>query len=344
MGYILPVLYLIGTFGILAPGIPPLDHLIKSAASAESITEVLWWVLGLWLLAVVLSTLNTPIIKLLEGYYLPSIIANRWKGKQRTQYSAMINEYEQLKKSAWAKNNNLSSTSDIQQDSMHSTNLRNVEEEIKILKERAQTILIKRRENFPVDPARIMPTRLGNVIRAFETYPNEIYGADGVALWPHVHATLTSDQQRGVADAKSLTDLFVNVTILSIIIAFTAIVQFIFFVGERLVHCTRIPCPTEESWGLMPIFIVFIGSVAAAYLSYQLSVWMARSWGQVVKALFDLQLGVVATKLGLDVPAQEEKRRTMWIALSQQVVYSSVSNLDEFRRKGKGLEAERDKS
>ena len=43
-------------------------------------------------------------------------------------------------------------------------------------------------ENFPDDIEWVLPTRLDNLIRAFEVYPRVVYGLDSIPAWPRLQA------------------------------------------------------------------------------------------------------------------------------------------------------------
>src|SRR5260370_7428833 len=54
---------------------------------------------------------------------------------------------------------------------------------------------------------RLMPTMLGNVLRAGEDRPKARYGMDSVLLWPHVHALLQSGIAAAVDDQRDQLDV-----------------------------------------------------------------------------------------------------------------------------------------
>src|SRR5262245_48899878 len=48
---------------------------------------------------------------------------------------------------------------------------------------------------FPYSLERVMPTRLGNITRAYDQYSNRRWGLDGVTVWPRVEALLTDAER-----------------------------------------------------------------------------------------------------------------------------------------------------
>ena len=56
----------------------------------------------------------------------------------------------------------------------------------------------------------VMPTRLGNILRNAELYPNERYKIDAVLMWPRLLAVLPDSFNESLASTKSSLDFNVN--------------------------------------------------------------------------------------------------------------------------------------
>src|ERR1019366_8978839 len=52
----------------------------------------------------------------------------------------------------------------------------------------------------------ILPTRFGNAIKAFEVYPRDIYGADGVVIWPRLTSVIPKTFGEQIQDIRSQID------------------------------------------------------------------------------------------------------------------------------------------
>src|SRR5665213_1811574 len=72
---------------------------------------------------------------------------------------------------------------------------------------------------YPRDREDFLPTLFGNAIRAFEVYPWDVYQVDGVVVWERLGAVIPSSVQQAITDARSQVDFFVNVILLSFAIS-----------------------------------------------------------------------------------------------------------------------------
>jgi hypothetical protein len=68
-----------------------------------------------------------------------------------------------------------------------------------------------RASEFPTDrvsgePAARYPTRLGNLLASFETYPTVKYGIDGVFFWPRLWVSIDKDLREELDSAQAIVD------------------------------------------------------------------------------------------------------------------------------------------
>lgn len=68
---------------------------------------------------------------------------------------------------------------------------------------------------YPPEKASIMPTQVGNVLRASEFYAIKRYGIDAVVAWPRLQSLLPNDFAESLRDAKATLDLLLVVTTLA---------------------------------------------------------------------------------------------------------------------------------
>ncbi len=159
---------------------------------------------------------------------------------------------------------------------------------------------------FPDDPSRLLPTRFGNVLRAWEDYSYNRWGLDAIPFWARVEPLL-SDQERQLHEAAR-TDVafFVNSSLAAVV------------VGLVLVADGIANAPIGWAWAwlyLMPFLL--------AYLIYRFSIDAGQRWGVEIKASLDLHRLEVYDRLGVRRPTSfTDERRTIAPALNRFLLYA----------------------
>lgn len=136
---------------------------------------------GLLVLAassVVISWLQLPILRLLEGYW-------PWPLRRlRFGLARWVAKRLETKEDAW------------QDLAAIKPEDRSAEEQEKYARLDAQLA------RYPVDPRHLMPTRLGNVLRAAEEYPQVRYGLVMGVCWPRLWLALPKEPQETLSQAR----------------------------------------------------------------------------------------------------------------------------------------------
>ncbi len=71
---------------------------------------------------------------------------------------------------------------------------------------------------FPAKRESLLPTEFGNVLRAFETHPRRRYGLDGIAIWPRVAMLLSESERADVNEASTDVQFFVNLLVVTVLV------------------------------------------------------------------------------------------------------------------------------
>jgi hypothetical protein len=144
---------------------------------------------------------------------------------------------------------------------------------------RELAVVEQRLHDLPV-PAALMPTRLGNVLRAAEDRVRDRYGLDPVVCWPHLWLCLDEDPQREIAGARQALDEGARLWLWSLLfLAWTWV-----------------------AWWA-PIVTVLGGT--AAY--YGVILPRARGYGQLTQAAFDLYRRRLYQTLNWPVPTKPDR-------------------------------------
>ena len=66
----------------------------------------------------------------------------------------------------------------------------------------------------------VLPTKLGNVIRAFEYHSHILYRIDPISSWPRLVAVIPKSYQEQIGEAQSTFSFMLNVSFFSTILVF----------------------------------------------------------------------------------------------------------------------------
>jgi hypothetical protein len=168
-------------------------------------------------------------------------------------------------------------------------------------------------ERLPPAPEYVLPTRFGNLFRAFEAYSNVLYSLDAIPAWPRLQAVMPEHFRNMLADAKAQLDFCAN-------LMFGGLAVALVYLGLALA-LRQFP----EPW-LAP------GALALAVLGYELALSAAAQFGSYIKSAFDLYRADLAKALRLEMPQSGESERIMWSIVSRMMIYRSAARASELTR------------
>jgi len=149
--------------------------------------------------------------------------------------------------------------------------------------------------NFPQDPARLMPTRLGNVIQAAEEYSQLTYNFDAPTVWPRLVPHLPPE---------SKTQLEQSSTPLATML-FCATLSFLFAIIGGILLFSMDDSP-----------LLFLSTVVGGLL---LSVWCytgavqrAVEYGMLIRTAFDLYRHELLKAIGVSLPSSPLEEWKLW--------------------------------
>jgi hypothetical protein len=238
---------------------------------------------------IVVRRLTTPVLRLLEGYWPAWMdwLADRRRGKAAADKDGDDESWQVL------------------MQELGPQHPREQEERgrptAKQLSEISQ--LEHRRRHRPVLVGELLPTRIGNILRAAETRPGHRYGLNAVVVWPRLWLVLPESARQELADARTALDGSVAAGIWG-----AAFVAF-----------------TPWAWWAAPVGAV----VAAAAVAW----WVparAEVFADLVEATFDLYRSELYRQLRWPLPVTPAEEHESGSELTQYLVRGSNRPHPEF--------------
>lgn len=167
---------------------------------------------------------------------------------------------------------------------------------------------------FPPTAGKLLPTRFGNAVLAFETHAMKRWGLDSIAAWPRIDMLLSEREAEQQANARGGAAFFVNGSLLVLIAAFVLIANQI------------ADCPLSDV--LLLLYLIPFG---IAWLMARWAVGAATRWGSAVRAAIDLHRFELYKKVGVRSPVSfTDERENVAAHLNQALIYGEVIPDDYF--------------
>lgn len=197
---------------------------------------------------------------------------------------------------------------------------------------------------YPPHRSDVMPTKLGNVLKAAEMYAQERYHLDAVLIWPRLQSALPKEFADPLQDAKTSLDLMVTLSAftllfglpLSVWLAVKSSTPLLWWIPLILaVVAFSLRCYMSVIFALAALVLTFVPfsftlsistpvaqfqaffTLAAsvlflAWLIYQNAVQAGLAYGEKIKAAFDLYRWKVLEGLHIQLPKDFEEERKIW--------------------------------
>lgn len=149
-------------------------------------------------------------------------------------------------------------------------------------------------DSYPRNVDRIMPTRLGNILRAGEEHAYLRYGIDSVTAWPRLYIVLPETFRQTFGSAAANLELAVIISVLGA--AFAAI--------GGLLASVMLP------W--YAALLIVGGGMAVAWLGYQAALHAASGYAMLIRAAFDVHRWKLLEAMGLKSPTSYDSEREQW--------------------------------
>ncbi len=261
----------------------------------DSLPKASMFLAAAFALSFVLMTSNTFIIMTCEGYHwLPS----RQKRKEK-----MLAAYDKIQSEITALQEKVEAT----------------EQENEKLIELEQAFA----DYFPRERESVLATRLGNAIRAFESYPDRVYGLESIAVWPRLYLLLDVDEREVVAESKSIFDFWLNLSLVGGTLVGICALAFLYD-AAMVVTGGKIQFSLANAHALVAPGLKYLALAVAfgivACVAWRLAISSAVSWGVIVKSCFDLFRGKLVEQV-LNNNAAGAFDRQLWEDVGQSFLY-----------------------
>jgi hypothetical protein len=273
VGWIFPSIVFVSLFGFLV--LPSLAYLplVRNINALGFESRALVLAASGIALAVILNAMQIPLYRILEGYAWPQFL-------------------QQFRRNT------------------HIAAKRRLESSIEGAEGLKRDLLLEKYQQYPVEDDQVAPTRLGNAIRAFETYAFNRFCLDSQLLWSELVAVAPDVTSAAMERARAAVDFFVSLVYLSGFFAIASVAMSIFGHADRFK-------------------LVVTGLVAGSLtpLWYRLAVASTSHWASAVQALVNLGRKPLAEALGLVVPKDVKAEREMWRYVNWFVRYEFSSEV-----------------
>jgi hypothetical protein len=160
------------------------------------------------------------------------------------------------------------------------------------------------------NPEATHPTELGNLLAAYEAYPDSRYGMDSVFYWTRIWLQIDKDTKAEIDSGWSLADGFLT---LSAISAAGGII----WIGQSILAGFDVGTSMMPFSPATQVFFAGLGWMAIGYFWYRLSLPFHRENGEVYKAIFDIYREKVWTLTQL-----KPREKRLWSAAWAYLQYA----------------------
>jgi hypothetical protein len=168
----------------------------------------------------------------------------------------------------------------------------------------------------------LLPTRLGNVLRAAEAYPTRAYGMDAPFWWPRLWPLLPEEERAAVEDGLTSMVSLLN---------FTALMAYV--TVDVAVYLSLCPLAYRGAWSALALGL----GALLIILAYRGAVAQARGYGQRIRTAVDLHRFVLLEALHVPLPSTPLEERALWARLAAWLYNGDLGAARELDYEVEGL-------
>jgi hypothetical protein len=284
---------------------------LGTAIDAFTFQDLAWFVTAALLIGVAILPLQFALTQVLEGYWGASRLAIRIATREVTRHhrqAVALQEGARRASRGWIMRGSRRWKSDwpldqgqrvsdeeMRKRERHARRFLALPESSELLPDVVAHQAFERKlRDYPLELHRIMPTRLGNVLRQSEDRAGEQYGLDTLAIAPHLSLVADANHYAYVRDRQRAMDIAITMCLVSTLATGAAAVLL----------------ADDGPWSLVS-FLPF----SLAYLSYVGAVAAARSYNVAVETVTDLSRFALYEALRVAPPKNGKEERSTAEAL-----------------------------
>jgi hypothetical protein len=259
-------------------------------------------------LGFVMSGLQTPLYRILEGYFLwPESLSRKGVARHKRRRAVLLADLHAAQAGRVARRQHLPAPL-----IPHAG-----KEPVQGV---AYGLLVERTRRYPAIEDQVAPTAFGNALRAFEVYGWYKFRLDSQTLWTELETVAPDALRTSLERARVPVDFNVATMYLSFVFSATALS--VAFTGDGV--SLKLIVSAAVAASLIPVW-------------YASAVVSTRDWSASVQALVNLGRLPLAEKLGLAMPATIEEERRMWRAATAyirgELTPKRRADLNKYRRR-----------
>lgn len=293
--------------------------LLKQAGQAALFHDYQWVVLFLltaWL-AFYLFSANDYTVRIFEGYLFPEWLKDLLAQRQRQRVEEILKQINSLHQA--------------RQDLLYQKEQDGYFDPDKAEQYTDDILRLRTRlANFslqsPLSVKNVMPTRLGNILRASEMYAYERYRIEEITIWPRLFNVLPTEYIRTLEEKHNHFMFLINSAFLALSTALASL--FFCLLGlPLLVSMPAMQYLSPKVAGFFTVgfdfvspfgyFLISLALLGFGYVMYEIAVNSARDLGAFICASFDLYRGNLLTQMNWYPPKTITDERILWDDLSR---------------------------
>ncbi len=251
-----------------APGSPPKLCMVVKKIEKLQVNDAIFFTLAILAFALIIQPLQLSMVKILEGYWGAS-----WPGTMLARLGIRIQRWKRQRLEVQTRSTRQVTPAE---------------------QERMGAASWRLHRYYPAKK-QLLPTALGNVLRAAEINSGKRYGHDAVVVWPRLYPLLSEKVTTILADQRNQLDLAVRFCVMFIVAFLVSIILLIRF----------------GWWLIVPAVTLLL-----AWLSYRAAIAAALAYGEGIKTAFDLHRFDLLKALHLPLPPDRKTEREANQALS----------------------------